>query len=224
MVESLTAGLAALDPDSQQEGMELVPRSVTINYPEKEENWPAVLVQFRITSPVQWAGLFPDQYTAISPVPSSVSDPFYTGQRNVYFEGAWDLTVLALASEERDRLWDTIFDLILMNPLSPASAAFYNTLTYGDLIAMTVNPAMVQPMGDVINQGVPWDPDEFTYEATVRILCVGTYQEGATIVNGVEEGGPFIEKFFQLSAVGVEPYIEPPGEPYDPDGGWVTPT
>lgn len=220
LVEALNLGFSALGPNSQSEGIELVPRSVTINYPEESVDWPAILVQFRSTSNVQWTGLDPDNYVPITPN-GGPGTPQWTGQRAIYFEGAVDLTVLALASEERDRLWDTLYDLVLMNPLNPASVAFYGALSSSDLIGMTFNPALVEPIGDVINQGTPWDPDEFTYEASVRLLCIGTYLAGETITNGVTAGGPFLEEFYSLEHVTATPYIEPPGYPLDPDDGWI---
>jgi hypothetical protein len=178
IVEALVAGYNALNPatGSNQLGipsdtsLDLTPNSVTIEYPMEEVKWPAVYVQFRPTI-TQWTGLMPDILTVVSGGHSLVN-------RNNYFEGNIDLQILALRSEERDRLLDGLYNLILMNPNSPASIAFYDSLTANNLLGITILQGTVKPLGDTVGPGTPFSPEELTYEATVRIQCVGDMYEG----------------------------------------------
>ena len=97
--------------------------------------------------------------------------------RTGYFEGSIDLQILALTSEERDQLWDTLYNLVLMNPGNPGSYAFYQSLTNNNLVGMTFLQGTVQTLGDTVSPGTPWSPEELSYEASVRIQCVGDFYE-----------------------------------------------
>jgi len=170
VVEALDDAFSALGQQTSNTTTDLVPNSVTIDYPLEQVQWPAILVQFR-PSVVQWTGLNPDQYTAVS---GTVN---YTSSRMVYFEGVLDFQILAMHSEERDRLWDSLYNLFLMNPGSPGSQAFYNSLYQNDLVGLTLNQGAVINLGDTISPGTPWSQEELSYEASVRVKCVGQCYE-----------------------------------------------
>ena len=42
---------------------------------------------------------------------------------------------------------------------------------------MTFLQGTVQTLGDTVSPGTPWSPEEFSYEASVRIQCVGDFYE-----------------------------------------------
>jgi len=183
VVEALVAGFNAINPapSGRQVGipssntLDLTPNSVTIEYPKEMAHWPAVFVQFR-PSKTQWSGLYPDSYT----LPSGqyiYNAPAAQMDRTGYFEGSIDLQILALTSEERDQLWDTLYNLVLMNPGNPGSYAFYQSLVNNNLIGMTILQGTVQTLGDTVAPGTPWSPEELSYEASVRIQCVGDFYE-----------------------------------------------
>ena len=175
VVEALNAGFDALGARASSTTLDLSPRSVTIEYPLIEVNWPAVFVQFRPSS-VRWAGLYPDEYILASGVTMSGSQA-YTINRTGYFEGAIDLQILAMHSEERDRLWDGLMNLVVMNPSSPGSNAFYSSLAANDLVGITLLQSTIVSLGDTVAPGTPFSPEELTYEASVRIQCVGDFYE-----------------------------------------------
>jgi len=168
LVEALNAAFDALGARANNTTKDLTPKSITIEYPMQEVEWPAIFVQFRPTK-VQWSGLHPDTWTVVSGVG--------TTSRIGYFEGNIDLQIIALHSEERDRLWDSLYNLVLMNPGSPASHAFYNSLNSNDLVGITLLPSIVANLGDTVAMGTPFSPEELTYEASVRINCVGDFFE-----------------------------------------------
>lgn len=178
IVEALDAGFNALSLTPINNSLDLVPNSITIEYPLELVEWPAILVQFR-PSKVQWFGLNPDSYTVL-PSGMTISGTTYSGSnstRSGYFEGSIDLQVMAMHSEERDRLWDSISNLILMGQGSPASSAFYASIQANNLVGMTLLPSTYTTLGDSISAGTPWSPEELTYEASARISCIGDIYE-----------------------------------------------
>ena len=180
IVEALVSGFNAINPVGtpnitgqfnlpQNRTLDLTPNSVTIEYPLEEVQWPAIFVQFRPTK-TQWTGLYPDTFINTS---SSSAEQYRQG----YFEGNIDLQILALHSEERDRLVDSLYNLVLMNPGNPGSNAFYNSINANDLVGMTLLQGTVTSLGDTVSPTTPFSPEELTYEATLRIQCVGDFYE-----------------------------------------------
>ena len=167
IVEALNAGFAALGAPTSNNTLDLTPNSVTIEYPLEEVAWPAVFVQFR-PSKSQYSGLNPDIFY---PYPSVENSILTT--RQIYFEGVIDLQILAMHSEERDKLKDSLVNLILMNSGSPASVVFYTSIAENDLIELTLLPSTVTNLGDTVSQGTPFSPEELTYEDSIRVNCVG---------------------------------------------------
>jgi len=175
IVEALNDAFDALGTRATNTTTDLTPKSVTIEYPMVEVQWPAVFVQFRPSS-VKWSGLWPDEYILASGVTVSGSQA-YTVNRTGYFEGSLDLQILAMHSEERDRLWDSLMNLVLMNSPSPGSKAFYTSLQQNNLVGITLLQGTVVTLGDTVAPGTPFSPEELTYEASIRIQCVGDFYE-----------------------------------------------
>ena len=176
VVEALNAGFNALATAPINTSLDLVPNSITIEYPLEPVEWPAMFVQFR-PNKVQWSGLQPDifQTYASGITISGVTYPAHNVTRTCYFEGSIDLQIMAMHSEERDRLWDSATNLILMGDGSPASSAFYASIHNNDLVGMTLLPDTYTVLGDSISSGTPWSPEEITYEASLRINCIGDF-------------------------------------------------
>ena len=169
VIEAIRAGFNAIGPASNNTTVDLVPRSVTIEYPVEEIEWPAIYLQFRPTV-TQYTGLNPNQQI-------KNQDGTYTSYRHGYFEGAFDLQILAMSSEERDRIWDTLTNLIMMNDMAPGSSAFYQSIVDDQLIGLTILPGQIIQIGDTVNAGTPWSAEELTYEATIRFRCIGEFYE-----------------------------------------------
>lgn len=167
VIEALNAGFASIASSPVNNSLDLVPNSITIEYPLEEIQWPAILVQFRPNA-VRWSGLNPDAYTM-------TNSGTYNSTRTGYFEGSIDLQMMAMHSEERDRLWDSVTNLIITGPGDPASAAFYSSLYNNDLVGITILPDTYTTLGDSISAGSPWNQDELVYEASVRISCIGDF-------------------------------------------------
>jgi len=174
--------------------IDLTPNSVTIEYPLEEVLWPAIYVQFRPTK-TQWMGLNPDEYITISGNTNAVY-----ADRQTYFEGVIDFQILAMHSEERDRLWDSVNNLVLQNTYSPASSAFYSSLGNNGLVGITLNQGTLSNLGDTVNPGTPWSPEELTYESTIRVQCVGNayntkFTQTQTALKSVNISGSLVIQF-----------------------------
>ena len=172
MMEGLSTGYTILNPNAatnyQPEGKDLRPQSIQIEYPNAELDWPALLIQFH-PSKVEDIGMNPEFFIAPTGVPAT-----YTSQQLIYFEGAYDLSIYSLTSQERDRLWDGLINMILLQPVSVASQAFYQIINNYDLLPqLTLLQSQITPIGDTIGPGVPWNEELLVYEATIRVPCVG---------------------------------------------------
>jgi len=176
IVEALNAGFSTLASSPSDNSLDLTPNSITIEYPLEMVEWPAIFVQFR-PSKIQWSGLFPDTYTATSGgiTISGHNYPAFTADRSGYFEGSIDLQIMAMHSEERDRLYDSVTNLILMDKMSPASTAFVQSIYNNNLVGMTLLLDTFTPLGDSVSPGTPFSPEELTYEASIRINCIGDF-------------------------------------------------
>lgn len=144
------------------------PRKVSIEYAEDRQDWPFILVQVHVNT-VSWTGLYPD-IEVLSPGGDSVQVV-----REGMFDGTCDLSVYALTSEERDRIWDHLVQLFLMGRTRTPTNDFFSTIQTHDLIALTVQEGEVRPIGDSIGMGTPWDPEALTYEATLQIAFTGQF-------------------------------------------------
>jgi len=176
IVEALNAGFSQLASSPSDTSLELTPNSITIEYPLELVQWPAIFVQFR-PNKIQWSGINPDTYV-VSSSGYTINGITYSGTnptRNGYFEGTIDLQIMAMHSEERDRLMDSVTNLILMDTISPASTAFIQSVYNNTLVGMTMLLDNVTFLGDSVSVGTPWSPEELTYEASVRIPCIGDF-------------------------------------------------
>lgn len=172
----MRAGFATIAAAPADNNLDLVPNSITIEYPLTAVEWPAVFVQFR-PSKIQWSGLNPDVYSAAPSgiTISGVTYPSTNVVRTGYFEGSIDLQIMAMHSEERDRLYDSITNMILMDNYSFASTAFTSSIYANNLVGMTLLLDTFTPLGDSVTVGTPWSPEELTYEASIRISCIGDW-------------------------------------------------
>lgn len=202
LVEALRETLTENYPD-------LVPRRIDIEYPEDEIDWPALLVQFRPTSAIEWTGINPDYYIEHDTVPKT-----FTQVREGSFGGSVDLTILATTSQERDRLWDALNGLVLMGDEFQPASPFFKKIEDNDLINLTIQKTQVMPVGDTIGVGTPWDGDLLTYEATLRFNLIGQFWMDI-----------YKQELISVSSIQVRPYLEgeePPGE-NDGEGVWKSP-
>ena len=216
IVEALVSGFNALNPGNNpnltgqfnypiNNGLDLTPNSITIEYPLEQVQWPCIMVQFR-PNKVQWSGINPDTYTVSSSgtVINGVTYPAIASTRTCYFEGNIDLQIMAMHSEERDRIYDSVTNLILMGEGSIANSAFANSIGNNTLVAITPMLDHTVPLGDSVTAGTPWSPEELTYEASIRIPCIGDFYESKydyllPTVQGVTATGSYQPILYTIS-------------------------
>jgi hypothetical protein len=177
-------------------------KSIGIDYPMKEKEWPAIFVQFR-PSKIEWTGINPKNF-------EESSDPDWDWENVQFcnFEGDIDLQILALTSQERDRIWDAVVQMVLMGRGRADTALFYTVIEGHDLISMTLQQTTLSATGDVVAPGTPWGPDSMAYEASLRLHCTGQfYADGAS------------EKFISLTEITSHPLNQGLDETYGEDDG-----
>lgn len=149
--------------------LDVKPKTVDIEYAEREEQWPFVYVEFNPTE-IRWMGIDPDRY-----IPSGVASEPWTRIRKGHFSGTFTFTVLTLTSEERDRMWDQLVQLFLMGRLHEQTNDFFEKIESHDLIAMTIMEGTVDPVGTSVNPGTPWGTEQLTYEASLSVNAIGQF-------------------------------------------------
>jgi hypothetical protein len=183
------------------------PRTIDIEYAEKEEDWPFILVQLRIDN-VSWLAVNPDDFTLADPPDPTTP---WRSVRQGDFSGRCDLQIMALTSAERDRMWDHLVTLFLMGRKKQVTKDFYDVIEAHDLIDMTVQEGTLDPIGDTIGQGTPWSPEALTYEATLGFELIGQFY-----------ADEFTENLLSLDQVVTHEYT-PQETPYgeaDGEGDW----
>ena len=188
-----------------------LPRRITVEYPEEAHDWPFILVQVR-PSIVEWTGIMPDEVvdaanygtatdysTTVDPSPPEA--PQYKLIRQGRFEASCMLQIMALSSEERDRIWDNLVKLVMMGRKRSATNNFYTTLENHDLVGLTIMEGSIDAVGDTISMGTPWDPELLSYEASIQFNMVGTFF-----------ADEYTEDLVPLSAARVYEYIAYDGE------------
>lgn len=177
------------------------PRRITLEYPEESTDWPAILVQVR-PHVITWTGITPDEIVTVA---DGTGQPQYKRIRQGYFEATCMLEILALTSEERDRIWDNLVKLLMMGRKRAPTKNFHDTLASHDLVGITANEGSVRPLGDSIGMGTPWNPELITYEAAIEFDMTGVFYadeyteelvpiENARVYNYISfEGGTDLE-------------------------------
>jgi len=187
--------------DSNYDGIK--PLWAGIAWPEKEEEWPGIIVEFR-PDVVRWTGINPDEYRE--------NDDDFTQVRAGHFEGNVDLTILASSTAELDRLWDGLTELIMFGDITAQGSRFHDTINENEYIALTIRTSEVTPAGEQVGR-LPWNPDKQSFEASLRLPVVGQFYTDA-----------YTATLLPLSDIQVYPYRGPdepvPGED-DGDGVWV---
>lgn len=149
---------------------------VDMEYPMRRESYPAVWVQFSLTS-LETPGL---GHIVIDPETGDSLQEFM-------FQGRVMLTLLALTSIQRDRLADFVISaiafsrvantrLITEHGFSDSFTRIYQALDDNPYIAMTVNTDRPNPMGQSVTVGSAWDERQMIYEDAYSFDVIGQFQ------------------------------------------------
>jgi hypothetical protein len=146
----------------------------SIEYPVAEQEVPAIWVDYDDTSPLQIAGVHHREFTQPGP----------NGARRRYtrwkFAGTVSLTVVAMSSLERDRLYDELIRVVAFDSTTDQVGEFRAYIENNDLIGCNINFDTIAVRGNAAAPGTPWGTDEMMYERSIQLDIIGEFvSEGA---------------------------------------------
>lgn len=180
---------------------------VSAEYPVGEQDYPGIWVDFNVVS-LRRAGIAHEEYVEVTD-PVTLATSTHAVQR-FRFTGTTQLTVVALTSLERERLFDEVVKVVAFGSTNDTErGALRDYIENGDLVAMSVDWDEFSVGGMAAVPGTPWGTDEIIYEATITIETIGEFISD-----------PSTASLASLSAVTTFPYKEGDPDPTE-GGGWV---
>jgi hypothetical protein len=140
---------------------------VSIEYPVDQADYPGIWVQYDDTQELTIAGIGHVEY-----VERDGAELPVTRWR---FGGTLTMTIAALSSLERDRLYDELVRVIGGARFNEAISEFRERIEANDLIATNANFDLMRPSGDNAAPGTPWGTDEMIYEKSLSIDLIGEF-------------------------------------------------
>lgn len=179
---------------------------VSMEYPMSKAKNPGVWVQFSYTN-LDRAGIDHEVYAKVGGV--------WTAVQEWMFYGRASLTIVAYTAIERDRLADAFIaniafartpDLVLtkVDEDTQQFRGFIAAINANPYVFLTVNTDSLQPGGQGMSVGTPWDDMQFVYEDTYSFECIGQFN-----VAFDHDGS------YQLTHIDVDPVMTE-----EPEAGW----
>ncbi len=140
-----------------------------LDYPVDAQNYPAIWVDYDDTQPLLKAGVAHRESTN----PSTGTDvaPFTRWR----FQGYISLTVIALNSLERDRLFDQMVRVVAFGEEDSVVGRFRYAISNNDLIAANLQTDKIEVRGNAAAPGTPWGTDEMMYERSLNLEIIGEF-------------------------------------------------
>jgi hypothetical protein len=176
----------------------------SIEYPTDEANYPSIWVQYDDTAELTVAGIGHLE-TTIVPAASGTPAQFEQWTRWRFF-GTVTLTIVALTSLERDRLYDEVVRMFAFAKQNPNLSPFRTQIEQNEFIAMNANFDDLRPFGDNAAPGTPWGTDDILYEKSISFNIQGEF-------TGDVEASDLV----LLNRVMVQDYVDGQPEPTWPD-------
>lgn len=150
------------------------PNNISIEYPIEKSGYPGLWVQYEDNAELSVAG--------VGHVEEVVDEELGTfGQLTRWrFSGTLTITIVALTSLERDRLYDEVVRAFVSSRYNPVLAPFREKIEVNDLVAMNANFDDLQPFGDNAAPGTPWGTDEIIYEKSLSFDLIGEFVSDAS--------------------------------------------
>ena len=154
------------------------PVYVDLEYPMKKEQYPGVWVQFSFTK-LNRAGISHEVWV-------QDKDMNWTPIQEWMFNGRVTLTIVALRSRERDRIADTIInmlafartpELVITQPSADTKQyrQLLTALTENPYVAMAIKTDIITPGGQTASMDVPWQQDVLAYEDNYSFDIIGNF-------------------------------------------------
>lgn len=142
---------------------------IDIEYPIDQQDYPSIWVDYEDTQDVVKAGIA--HIETVDPVTNTVRPPF----TRMRFQGYISITVVAMTSLERDRLFDEVVRVVAFGNEDDILGRFRSYINNNDLIAFNINTDKIQPRGAAAAPGTPWSTDELMYERTLNLEMIGEF-------------------------------------------------
>jgi hypothetical protein len=163
IVDALATTFDSQYPEEDFRGIE-----ISVEYPVDSQSYPGIWVGYEDATPVRKAGVSHVEYE----VDEHGNFIPHTRWR---FEGYASLTVVALTSRERDRLYDEVVRVVAFGDQEVATQRFRQYIDSNDLIATTFNLDEIEPKGEAASLGTPWGTDEMIYERGLNLQLNGEF-------------------------------------------------
>lgn len=136
---------------------------VSIEYPIDQQSYPSIWVTYD-DSALRNAGI--DHV--------EIAD---NGTRTLrwHFEGIVNLTVAALTSLERDRIYDELVKAVAFSRGVDSVNPFRSSVENSDFVAMNFDFDTIEVMPENAAPGTPWETDEIIYERGIGLQVVGEF-------------------------------------------------
>lgn len=147
---------------------------VSIEYPVEQQSYPSIWVDYDDTAPLRRAGIDHLETQTLSGAGWNGADIVQQFTR-WEFHGVLSLTVVALTSLERDRLYDEIIRVIAFGAQDAATGQFRDLVEDNDFLAANINFDTIEPRGNAAAPGTPWGTDEIIYERGINLDILGEF-------------------------------------------------
>lgn len=140
---------------------------VDIEYPVEQVKYPAIWVDYEDASPLAIAGIAHVEH-------NELGQPF----TRWVFQGYVTMTVVALSSRERDRIYDELVRVIAFGNRQvddPALSLFRQFIEDNEFIGAEMDFDQIESRGSAAAPGTPWGGDEMTYERTIAMQMRGEF-------------------------------------------------
>lgn len=174
---------------------------VGIEYPVEPQHYPGVWVDFDDTDPLTIAGVGHFEVEETDSGPVQVTRWKFTGYVS--------LTIVALTSYERDRLYDEVVRVLAFGLQESATSDFRRTIERNPYIAANCDFDTIQPRGNNAAQGTPWGTDEIIYERSLNFQVIGEFVPNVTTGQ--------LYRLSEIRLVEARPYSGPAGEDAFPE-------
>lgn len=149
-------------PETDPEGGQQ-PVYCSLEYPVNPAKYPALWVNY-VPAMLQTAGI---SYTE-----NDTFGNYYTRWR---FSGTIEFTCAALASNERDLLYDQLVSVLGFASQSNIASAFRAFIESSPLLETTWSFDTLDSSGHSDAPGTPWGTDEVIYEDTISVQVLGEF-------------------------------------------------
>lgn len=163
-VEGLASTFDQYYPEPEFRGVH-----VGMEYPIDPQQYPAIWVDYEDTQDLMQAGISHVEYTDPD---THASRAKFTRWR---FQGYASLTIVAMTSLERDRLYDEVVRVVAFGGEDETIGRFSSYIDHNGFIAMNLNTDKIQPRGSAAAPGTPWSTDELMYERSLNLEVIGEF-------------------------------------------------